>query len=154
MAKPSEIFSTQYFHFDDPERPLKLRSGVEMSQLTLAYEVYGEMNEAKDNVVLLFHALSGSQHAAGFNPDVEGLAVDWTKECQYGWWDDFIGSGKALNTDKLCVICINYIGGCYGSTGPASVNPETGKAFGGSFPRISVADIVDSQVRLLDHLGV
>ena len=154
MAESSEIYTTQYFHFDDAERPLKLRSGVEMAQFTLAYEMYGEMNAAKDNVVLLFHALSGSQHAAGFNPEVEGLSVDWTKECQQGWWDEFVGPGKALNTDKLCVICINYLGGCYGSTGPSSVDPETGRAFGGSFPRISVSDIVDSQMRLLDDLGI
>ncbi|MGI9244906.1 MAG: alpha/beta fold hydrolase, partial [Verrucomicrobiales bacterium] len=154
MAEPSEIYRTQYFHFDDAERPMKLRCGVEMSQFTLAYEVFGEMNAARDNVVLLFHALSGSQHAAGFNPEVDGLEVEWTKECQYGWWDSFVGPGKALDTDQLCVICVNYLGGCYGSTGPSSIDPDTGKAFGGSFPRISVSDIVDSQVRLLDHLGV
>ena len=154
MAKPSETFRTQYFDFDDAERPLKLRCGVEMSQFTLAYEVFGEMNAAKDNVVLLFHALSGSQHAAGFNPAVDGLSVKWTRECQYGWWDAFVGPGKALDTDRLCVVCVNYLGGCYGSTGPASIDPDTGKPFGGSFPRISVSDIVDSQMRLLDHLGV
>ena len=154
MGKPTEIYETQYFHFDDPERPLELRCGEKMPAFTLAYEVYGEMNAAKDNVILLFHALSGSQHAAGLNESVEGLSVKWTKECQYGWWDDFIGSGKAFDTDKFCVICANYIGGCYGSTGPASTNPATGKPYGSAFPRISVADVVDSQVRLLDHLGV
>ena len=154
MSQTVETFTTEYFHFDDPERPLKLRCGVEMATFTLAYEVYGEMDENRDNVVLLFHALSGSQHAAGFNPEVPGLTVTWTRECQSGWWDSFVGPGKALDTDKLCVVCANYIGGCYGSTGPGSINPDTGKAFGGSFPRISVSDIVDSQMRLLDHLGV
>ena len=154
MDESSQTFSTQYFEFDDAGHPLKLRSGAEMSAFTLAYEVYGEMNEAKDNVVLLFHALSGSQHAAGFNPQVDGLSVKWTKECQEGWWDAFVGSGKALDTDRLCVICVNYLGGCYGSTGPSSIDPSTGEAYGGNFPRISVSDIVDSQMRLLDHLGV
>ncbi|MFT4551017.1 MAG: homoserine O-acetyltransferase [Verrucomicrobiales bacterium] len=154
MARPTEIFETQFFHFDDAERPLKLRCGAEVPAFTLAYEAYGEMNEAKDNVILLFHALSGSQHAAGLNESLDGLSVTWTKECQGGWWDDFVGPGKALNTDKFCVICANYLGGCYGSTGPASVDPATGKPYGSSFPRISVSDIVDSQVRLLDHLGV
>jgi len=154
MAEPAETFSTEYFYFKDAERPLKLKNGAELSEFTLAYETFGQMNEAKDNVVLLFHALSGSQHAAGFNPSVEGLTVEWDKDCQVGWWDAFVGSGKALDTDKLCVICANYLGGCYGSTGPSSINPATGEPYGGSFPRISMSDIVDSQVRLLDHLEV
>ena len=154
MPRPTQTFETQYFHYSDPNQPLKLRCGDELGEFTLAFETYGEMNAAKDNVILLFHALSGSQHAAGLNEEVDGLAVKWTKECQYGWWDDFVGPGKALDTDKFFVVCANYLGGCYGSTGPSSTNPATGQAYGGSFPRISVSDIVDSQMRLLDYLGV
>ena len=104
--------------------------------------------------MLVFHALSGSQHAAGVNPSVPGLGDRWTPECQVGWWDAFIGPGKAINTDKFCVLCVNYLGGCYGSTGPSSINPATGQPYGGTFPSLTVSDLVDSQVRLLDHLGV
>jgi len=105
-------------------------------------------------VILLFHAMTGSQHAAGFNPEVPGLDGRWTDEMHEGWWDGFIGPGKALDTRKYAIVCANYLGGCYGSTGPASLNPATGKPWGRTFPVLRVSDIVDSQVRLLDHLGV
>ena len=143
---------TQFFHY---EGQLALRGGESLENFTLAYESYGEMSAAKDNVILLFHALTASQHAAGHNPDVPGLSVEWDRECQAGWWDGFVGPGKALDTDRYCVICVNYIGGCYGSTGPASVNPATGQPFGAAFPRIAICDIVDSQMLLLDqHQGM
>ncbi len=143
---------TQFASFDDA--PLALRGGGSLPQFTLAYETYGEMTPARDNVVLLFHALSASQHAAGHNPAVPGLVVEWDSDCQSGWWDGFIGPGKALDTDRFCVLCVNYLGGCYGSTGPASTDPATGAPFGSRFPKIAIADIVDSQVRLLDRLGI
>ena len=98
--------------------------------------------------------MTGSQHAAGFNPAVPGLDGRWTDEMHAGWWDGFIGPGLALDTDRFCVACANYLGGCYGSTGPASINPETGRPWGPSFPVLRMSDIVDSQMRLLDHLGV
>ncbi len=120
----------------------------------MAYETYGELSAAKDNAILLFHAMTGAQNACGWTESVEGVEGRWTDECKQGWWDGFIGSGKALDTDRYFVICANYLGGCYGSTGPASVNPATGKRYGSAFPRVGLSDIVDSQLRLLDALGV
>jgi homoserine O-acetyltransferase len=98
--------------------------------------------------------LTGSQHAAGYNPAVPGIGEHWTDVCQTGWWDEFIGPGKAVDTDRFFVICANYFGGCYGTTGPSSINPETGKPYGGDFPRISCGDIVDSQLPLLNHFEI
>lgn len=140
--------------FEHPE-PFRLSGGMTLPRFTLAYQIYGEMNAAKDNVVLLFHALSGSQHAAGINTDPDGiLGPLWTGECQKGWWDAFIGPKRAVDTNRFCVVCVNYLGGCYGSTGPASTNPEDGKPYGAQFPQVNASDIVDSQLALLDHLGV
>ncbi len=149
-----ETVETQFQQIATPDRPLKLQCGETWTDVRIAYETYGELNEGKSNVVLLFHALSGSQHAAGFNPAVEGVGDCWTEECQTGWWNEFVGPGKALNTDKFFVICANYLGGCYGSTGPGSINPETGRPYGARFPSVGVSDIVDSQMRLLDELGI
>ncbi len=145
---------TQFFRYDGAAGPFALRCGESLAQFDLAYETYGEMSPARDNVILLFHALTASQHAAGHTAEVPGLAVEWDKECQAGWWDSFVGPGKALDTDRFCVVCVNYLGGCYGSTGPASTDPATGEPYGAAFPRIAICDIVDSQVKLLDHLGV
>jgi homoserine O-acetyltransferase len=145
---------TRFFEFCDAANPMRLQCGTELEHFSLAYEVYGKMNATKSNVILLFHAMTGSQHAAGHNPDVPGLDGRWTEELYEGWWDGFIGPGKALDTRKYCIICANYLGGCYGSTGPSTVNPATGKPWGPAFPVLRVSDIVDSQVLLLDHLGV
>lgn len=137
-----------------PEEPLVLGGGETLLHAKLAYETYGELNDAASNAVLVFHALSGSQHAAGHNPAVLETDDRWTDECQSGWWHEFVGSGKAIDTDKHFVICANYLGGCYGSTGPASVDPMTGKPYGSKFPALKISDIVDSQLRLLNHLGI
>ncbi len=145
---------TRFFEFNDPELPLRLRVGPPLSRFTLAYEMYGRMNEERSNVILLFHAMTGSQHAAGVNPAVPGLDGRWTDEVREGWWEGFIGPGKALDTREVCVLCVNYLGGCYGSTGPATLNPATGHRWGPAFPVLRMSDIVDSQVKLLDHLGV
>lgn len=146
---------TQFFTFGKKKSDgLKLQCGTTLAPVTLAYEMYGELNKARDNAILVFHALSGNQHAAGYNRFVKGVENYWTEECQVGWWDDFIGPKKALDTTKYCVICANYIGGCYGSTGPSSISPKTKKPYGSSFPRITMSDIVDSQIRLLDHLKI
>ena len=134
--------------------PYTTLGGKTIPDVTLAYEMYGKLNEARDNVILVFHALTGSQHAAGFNPSVPGVGARWTEEMQVGWWDGFIGPGRALDTDKYAVVCVNYLGGCYGSTGPSSPNPRTGRPYGSAFPSLTVTDIVDSQMRLLEHLGV
>lgn len=133
---------------------LTLRDGGKIAPLTLAYEIYGELNDERSNAVLVFHALTGSQHAAGINDDVPGVDGRWTDEVRTGWWDDFIGPDRALDTDDLAVICVNYVGSCYGSTGPSSIDPATGERYGSSFPRLSLADVVDGQMMLLDHLGV
>ncbi len=146
---------TQFFTFaDEPGKPFSLQNGQTLGPITLAYETYGKLNEAKDNAILLFHALSGSQHAAGYNESIPGVGPRWTDECRKGWWDKFIGPDKALDTRHFFVICVNYIGGCYGSTGPSSINPATGKPYGGSFPSIRANDIVDTQMILLDHFGI
>ena len=90
-----------FFELGSKLEPIKLRSGEQLSEVTLAYEVYGELNADRDNAILVFHALTGSQHAAGFNPSVPGVGALWTDECQSGWWDEFIGPGRALDTDRF-----------------------------------------------------
>ena len=137
-----------------PEKPFPLSSGTELTDARIAFESYGRLNARKDNAILLFHALSGSQHAAGFTASVPDTGDRWTEDCQRGWWDLFIGPGKVLDTDKYFILCANYLGGCYGSTGPASINPATGKPYGASFPSISTRDVVESQRALLDHFGI
>jgi homoserine O-acetyltransferase/O-succinyltransferase len=133
--------------------PFPLESGAVLHGVTIAYETYGTLNADASNAVLVFHALTGSQHAAGINPAVAGVPL-WTDECVLGWWDDFIGPGKAIDTNSLFVICANYLGSCYGSTGPRSINPQTGKIYGGSFPSISGLDIIRCQLYLLKHLKI
>jgi homoserine O-acetyltransferase len=134
--------------------PFTLRTGESLPEFTLAYETYGTLNDDRSNAILLFHALTGSQHAAGINEDVRGVGSRWTEECRTGWWDLFIGPGKALDTDKYFILCANYLGGCYGSTGPSSIDPMTNKHYGRSFPAVRFGDIVDSQVQLLNYLGI
>lgn len=145
---------TQFFTLATPERPFTFDGGGVLKDAVLAYEMYGELNVKKDNAVLLFHALSGSQHAAGFTKEVPGLGDRWTPDCQQGWWDAYIGPGKAVDTDRYCVICANWLGGCYGTTGPSSIDPETGKPYGSRFPSVRTSDVVRSQAELLDHLGI
>ena len=136
------IVKTQYVTFD---QELKLRSGATLGPITLAYETYGELNADKSNAILVLHALSGDAHVAGRH------AASDTKP---GWWDEAVGPGKAFDTNKYFIICSNVIGGCKGSTGPATVNPKTGKPYGLSFPVITVADMVDAERLLIDHLGI
>lgn len=147
---------TQFFTFADERRPFNFRREQDSFwPVTLAYETYGRLNAGKSNAILLFHALSGSQHAAGINRSVrEDIDKRWTEEMHIGWWDEFIGPGKALDTDQYFVICANYLGGCYGSSGPASINPATGQPYAKDFPTVMFSDIVDSQVHLLDHFKI
>ena len=145
---------TRFFTFGTPAEPVVLRSGATLPEVTVAYETYGELDAAASNAVLVFHALTGSQHAAGWNHQVPGLAVEWTDECRRGWWDGFIGPGKAIDTDRFFVVAANYLGGCYGTTGPSSIDPTKGVPYGSRFPSVTFADIVDVQMRLLDHLGI
>lgn len=145
--------TTQFAHFEE-DGPFRLRSGGELPGVTIAYETWGELNADASNAVLVLHALSGSHHAAGHNAAIAGIDDLWQPELHEGWWDNTIGPGKALDTDKQFVICANYLGGCYGSTGPGSTDPRTGKPYGGSFPHVTAADQVDFLARLLDHLGI
>ena len=125
--------------------PLSLESGQTLGPITLAYETYGSLNASHSNAILVCHALSGDAHAA-FQHESDPTYM--------GWWDSFIGPGKALDTDHYCIICSNVIGGCKGSTGPASINPATGTAYGTTFPIITISDMVKAQKRLMDHLGI
>ena len=154
MPKGVGTVETRFLEIASNLEPIKLKSGEQLSEVTLAYEMYGELNADRDNAILVIHALTGSQHAAGFNPSVPGVGASWTDECQSGWWDEFIGPGRALDTDRFAVICVNYLGGCYGSTGPSSLNPATNTPYGSKFPEVGFRDIVDSQIRLLDHLEI
>lgn len=142
------------FTFGSADAPFVLRTGGRLSAVDVAFETHGVLNDTKDNAVLLFHALTGSQHAAGHLEDVPAAEGRWTDEMQGGWWDGFIGPGLALDTDELFVICANYLGGCYGSTGPSSVDPSTGLPFGSAFPSVTFADMVDAQVHLVRNLGI
>ncbi|MDG1071631.1 MAG: homoserine O-acetyltransferase [Akkermansiaceae bacterium] len=137
-----------------PLGDLTLREGGRIPGAQLAYSTWGTLNEDRSNAILLNHALSGTHHASGSHPHPpEGVDL-WTEEIHLGWWSTLIGPGKAIDTDRFFVICANYLGGCYGSTGPASINPETGKPFGSSFPHLNASDLVDAQIPLLDHFGI
>ncbi|HLT95186.1 MAG TPA: homoserine O-acetyltransferase [Acidimicrobiia bacterium] len=154
MSEISQGVGRVETRFHTLEGPFDLQKGGRLPEVTLAYELYGEVNEARDNVILVFHALTGSQHAAGWNESVPGLAVEWTEECQLGWWDGFIGPGRALDTDRFAVMCVNYLGGCYGSTGPSSIDPTTGERYASRFPEVTLTDIVDSQMQMLSEMGI
>ncbi|WP_406657551.1 homoserine O-acetyltransferase [Methanolobus sp. ZRKC2] len=132
---------TQYYNF-----PLDFRldSGKDLKGATLAYETYGNLNADKSNAILVCHALTGDAHAAGWH----------SGDKKPGWWDTLIGPGKALDTGKFFVICSNILGGCKGSTGPSSINPETGNPYGLEFPVITIGDIVRAQKELVNHLGI
>ncbi|MBV8030346.1 MAG: homoserine O-acetyltransferase, partial [Betaproteobacteria bacterium] len=125
--------------------PLKLRSGATLPGYEIAYETYGELNAARSNAVLVCHALNASHHVAGFYED---------EPTNVGWWDNLVGPGKPLDTRRFFVVGSNYLGSCFGSTGPASTNPATGKPWGADFPVVTVEDWVETQARLADHLGI
>jgi len=146
--------TTKFFHTGSEEEPFRFACGESLPGITVAYETYGKLNAAKSNAILLFHALSGSQHAAGANTHVEGVADRWSEDLHHGWWDLFIGPDKALDTKRYFIICANYLGGCYGSSGPLSINTATGKPYGRDFPPVRTSDVVASQLALLDSLGI
>lgn len=136
------LVDPQIAHFDEP---LPLRSGRTLPSYQLVYETYGTLNEQRSNAILICHALSGNHHAAGFHSE------DETKP---GWWDGAIGPGKPIDTNKYFVVSLNNLGGCHGSTGPTSIDPETGEPYGPNFPIMAVRDWVKSQARLADKLGI
>ena len=127
-----------------PDQPLVLDSGKRLSPITIAYMTYGRLNAARSNAILVCHALSGDQFAASTHP-VTGKP---------GWWDHAVGPGKPIDTDRFFVICANVIGGCMGTTGPASVDPETTQPYGLGFPLVTIRDMVRSQLMLIDTLGI
>ena len=137
VAMIAEVHTVQ---FDS----ITLDSGVELSPVQVAWESYGSLDSAASNAILVLHAFSGDAHAAGVSQET-GLP---------GWWDNMIGPGKAFDTDKYFVICSNVLGGCRGSTGPASINPATGCPWAMTFPVITIADMVRLQKKLIDHLGI
>jgi len=126
------------------EDGLPLTSGVTLGPIEVAYETYGQLNQKRDNAILVCHALSGGAHAAGWR---EG-------DRKPGWWDIMVGPGKGIDTDRYHVICSNVLGGCYGTTGPSSINPETGKPYGLHFPVVTIPDMVHVQHDLVKRLGI
>jgi homoserine O-acetyltransferase len=125
--------------------PLNLKSGATIQDYRLVYETYGRLNGARSNAVLVCHALNASHHVAGYYAEDPG---------NIGWWDNMIGPGKPVDTDRFFVVGVNNLGGCFGSTGPSSVDPRTGRPYGASFPVVTVEDWVNAQARLAERLGI
>lgn len=141
-TKSVGVVTPQYVHIDSP---LQLKSGATLDRYHLVYETYGQLNAAKSNAILICHALSGNHHIAGVYAD---------KEKSQGWWDNMVGPGKPVDTDRFFVIGVNNLGGCHGSTGPTSIDSKTGKPYGASFPVVTVEDWVEAQEKLSQHLGI
>ncbi len=136
------IVKPETAHFDDP---LSLTSGGSINAYDLVYETYGELNANKSNAILICHALSSNHHVAGYH------SVEDTKP---GWWENIVGPGKPVDTNRFYVVSCNNLGGCFGSSGPSTTDPKTGKPFGPDFPFVTVRDWVESQARLADRLGI
>jgi len=146
MRKNVGIVKTHYLTVaEKPEDYIKLDSGRKFGPITVAYETYGKINEKNNNAVLICHALSGDAHVAGYHGEIGKKP---------GWWENAVGPGKAIDTDKYFVICSNVLGGCSGTTGPSSINPQTGKPYGSTFPVVTIGDMVKVQKRLLDRLKI
>jgi homoserine O-acetyltransferase len=143
-ARYQEVHAPQSLIVRFPEEaPLHLACGLEL-KFSVAYKTYGTLNAAKSNAILICHALTGDQHVANMHP-VTGKP---------GWWESTVGPGKLIDTNRFFVICSNILGGCMGSTGPASINPKTDAPYGLDFPVITIGDMVEAQARLIDHLGI
>jgi homoserine O-acetyltransferase/O-succinyltransferase len=164
LARPAagSVGEVETQYLDLPE-PVRLDGGHELSPVRVAYETYGTLSAARDNVILVCHALSGDAHAAGSarTPPAEstrdGFAAedrDGVRGKGLGWWDGMIGPGKAFDTDHFFVVSTNLLGGCRGTTGPSSIDPATGRPFGADFPVITVADMVRAERAFLDVLGI
>jgi homoserine O-acetyltransferase len=144
-AAPGEYVETKFATLFEPPQPLKTDGGATIGPVTVAYETYGTLSPEKDNAIFVCHALTGDAHAAGrHGPECE----------KPGWWDDFIGPGKGLDTNEYFVICANVLGGCQGTTGPGSISPTTGLPFCLEFPVITVGDIISVHAALVEHLGI
>jgi homoserine O-acetyltransferase len=133
------------FTFAQPPHPMRLECGVDFGPVTIAYETYGRLNEARTNAVLVHHALTGDAHVAGVHAESDDKP---------GWWDFMVGPGKGIDTDRWYVICSTVLGSCMGSTNPAAFDPATGKPYGLTFPVVTVGDMVAAQKHLMDHLEV
>ncbi|WP_255988419.1 homoserine O-succinyltransferase MetX [Chitinolyticbacter albus] len=142
MTRSVGLVTAQKAVFDTP---ITLSSGATLPRYELVYETYGTLNADKSNAILICHALSGNHHVAGRYTESDKVA---------GWWDNMIGPGKPIDTDRFFVIGLNNLGGCHGSTGPSSIDPETGKPYGSTFPLVLVRDWVETQARLADLLGI
>ena len=139
------LVKTRTIRVVEADAPLTLQSGKTLAPIDVAYETYGQIDENGDNVILICHALSGNAHVAGYNnPDDE----------KPGWWEIMVGPGKYIDTDKYYVVCSNFLGGCSGTTGPSSINPDTGTPYGIDFPIFTIADMVTVQKAWLDKLGI
>jgi homoserine O-acetyltransferase len=159
---PGSVGTVETRYLNLPE-PVRLDCGREIHPIQIAYETYGTLSPARDNVVLVCHALSGDAHAAGFAKTAaaastrDGFAADDRDGASgktLGWWDGMIGPGKAFDTDRFFVVSTNLLGGCRGTTGPSSPNPATGRPYGSDFPVITVADMVRTERAFLDELGI
>jgi homoserine O-acetyltransferase len=138
------LVETQRVVLATPADPLRLSSGRTLGHVEVAYETYGTLARSRDNAVVVCHALTGDAHAAGHHGD----------ERRRGWWDNIIGPGRPLDTDRFFVVCANLLGGCQGTTGPSSPDPETGRPYGMGFPLLSVSDLVATHRRLVAFLGI
>lgn len=143
--QPGDPVGRRQFADITVKRPFVLENGSVLTEAVVAYETWGELNEDASNAILVCHALTGDSHAHG--PSGNGHATS-------GWWEDLVGHGKAIDADTHFIVCANVLGGCQGTTGPASINPATGKPYGSAFPTVSIRDVVRSQALLADHLGI
>ncbi len=143
------VVRTQCFPIGD----FTFDTGETLPNIVLAYETYGELNADKSNAILLFHALTGSHHAHGYNDSLPEAGTFWKQENWEGWWDRMIGPGKPLDTERFFIVCINFLGSCYGSSGPTSLAPD-GEAWGSRFPLVTANDQARAQIRLMDAIGV
>ncbi len=139
------LVEKKFFTFAEQPNEMILESGARLGPVTIAYETCGELNQNKNNAILICHALSGDSHVAGYYEE---------DDQQPGWWDIMVGPGKGIDTDKYFVICSNILGSCKGSTGPCTYNPKTVEPFGLDFPVVTIGDMVKAQKALLDHLGI
>lgn len=139
------LVSRKHYTFAQPPNEMVLECGARLGPITLAYETLGELNTDRTNAILILHAFSGDSHVAGYLHE---------NDDRPGWWDNMVGPGKPVDTNRYFVICSNILGGCSGSTGPSSINPETGKPYALTFPMVTIKDMVRAQKHLMDHLGI
>jgi homoserine O-acetyltransferase len=139
------LVEKQFYTFAHPPNEMILENGAKLGPITLAYETYGTLNAGKDNTILIFHALSGDSHVAGYYSN---------DDSKPGWWDIMVGPGKGIDTNKYFVVCSNILGSCMGSTGPCTINPETVLPYALDFPMVTIGDMVRAQKSLMDYLGI